>query len=231
VRKARTHLQLTAGDYERTRSGHLERRRREILRREATAVRQNGHVAEIGCGTGAFLRELAAQRPDLRLVGVDLEPKMIDYAQTQNAAPNLRFECADGRCVGTATEAPFDLAISIDVLHHVDDLQAFIAGVAGSLRDGGRWIVMEPNVHHPVVFLSQERMRRAGLGEDHFRPRRAERLFRAAGLRIAHRTYALFFPGWIERVPEWIAWPEPLLEGFRFLGGTVIYRLERQDGG
>jgi hypothetical protein len=45
---------------------------------------------------------------------------------------------------------------------------------------------------------------------------------------VRERRYALFFPGWLERVPAAIAWVEPLLERFRLLGASVVYRLVRR---
>jgi len=230
MRKARTHLEVTPAEYDRLRSGHLERRRREIVRDALKrVVPSGGRVLEIGCGTGSLLAELAADRPDVEFLGVDVESKMIEYARAHHAAPNVRFERADAAEVALGPEASYDLAVSVDVLHHVPGLRPLVMSVRRLLCPGGRWLAIEPNVFHPYVFLSQERMRRAGLGEDHFRPRIGERIFREAGLAIDERRYALFFPGWIERVPRPVAWIEPLLERFRLLGGSVVYRLERRS--
>jgi hypothetical protein len=108
----------------------------------------------------------------------------------------------------------------------VRDLEAFLAGLHSVLAPGARWLAIEPNVFHPYIFWSQERMRRAGLDEDHFRPWAVEPTLRHAGFAVADRRYAFLFPGWLEHVPPSLAWLEPL-ERFRFLGGSVVYGLER----
>jgi hypothetical protein len=113
------------------------------------------------------------------------------------------------------------------VLHHVPDLPPFLRGLYAALRRGATWLAIEPNIFHPYMFWSQERMRRARLGENHFRPWAVEPLFREAGFDVRERRYAFLFPGWLDRVPAAVAWLEPLLERFRFLGAGVTYRLER----
>jgi 2-polyprenyl-3-methyl-5-hydroxy-6-metoxy-1,4-benzoquinol methylase len=229
VRRAKTHFELTPAEYERSRRGHLERRRRDIVQRALRQVPEGGRVLELGSGTGSLLAELAARRPDVEFLGVDVEPKMVAYAEAHHAPPNVRFESADPAEASLGAGGTHDLAVSIDVLHHVTQLEPFVSAIARLLRPTGSWLAIEPNIWHPYVFLSQERMRRAGLGEDHFRPWRAERVFRGAALVVAEKRYALFFPGWLDRVPRRLARIEPPLERFRFLGGSVVYRLERRE--
>jgi SAM-dependent methyltransferase len=192
----------------------------------AGAVGPGGTVLEIGCGPGGLLAQLASERPELEFLGVDSEPRMIDHARSVYVGENVRYELAD-----FVAERPFVLAYfayGIDVLHHVHELPLFLEGVRHALRAGSTWLVIEPNVFHPYIFWSQGRMRRAGLDEDHFRPWKVEPLLQPAGFTIVERRYGFLFPGWLERVPRFLAWPEPLLERFRFLGGSVVYRLERR---
>lgn len=181
-------------------------------------------MLEIGCGPGGLLAELADERPDLEFVGVDVEPKMIEYATESHRRGNVHYELVD-----LAEERPpfaADFAFSIDLLHHVQALPPFIEGIRAVLAPGANWLVIEPNIFHPFIFWSQGRMKRAGLDEDHFRPRAGEQAFRAAGFTVTARRYAFLFPGWVERVPRALAWAEPALERFRLLGGSVVYLLE-----
>jgi cyclopropane fatty-acyl-phospholipid synthase-like methyltransferase len=190
------------------------------------AVTAGGTVLEIGCGPGGLLARLAADWPKLEFVGVDSDPRMIDHAQSIYVRENVHYELAD--FVGERPAVLADFAYGIDVLHHVHELPAFLEGVRQALRASGQWLAIEPNVFHPYVYWSQERMRRSGVDEDHFRPWKVEPLLQAAGFTIVERRYAFLFPGWLERVPRSVAWVEPLLERFRFLGGSVVYRLERR---
>jgi SAM-dependent methyltransferase len=222
----KTHFNLPAAEYELSRGGHLGRRRRELVAAELeTHVEPGATVLEIGCGPGGLLADLAAERPRVEFVGLDVEPKMIAYARDRHRRENLRFDLVD-----LASERPSfdaDFAYSIDVLHHVHDLLPFLAALHNALRRGATWLAIEPNVFHPYIFWSQGRMRRAGLDEDHFRPWRVEPQLRGAGFAVTDIRFAFLFPGWIERVPTAVAWLEPLLERFRLLGGSIVYRLER----
>src|SRR5262249_30067992 len=101
----------------------------------------------------------------------------------------------------------------------------FVHQVRDSMSAGAAWLVVEPNLLHPYVWLKQEHMRRSGVGEDHFRPRPAERAFVAAGLSIDTKRYAFLFPGWVDSLPPPLLLLEGRLERVPFLGGAVVYRL------
>lgn len=114
---------------------------------------------------------------------------------------------------------------SIDVLHHVHCLDEFFQAVARLLSPEGVWLAIEPNIFHPYIYYSQERMRRAGFDEDHFRPWVAEPLMRHAGFDIDSCTFASVFPGTIRYLPKILRRLERICENHRFLGGSVVYRL------
>jgi trans-aconitate methyltransferase len=222
----KTHFELSAAEYERSRGGHLGRRRHQVVERELEAhVTDGATVLEIGCGPGALLAEIAAAHPGLEFLGVDVEPRMIEHALEAHAGENVTYERIDLTEGRPSLEA--DFAFSIDLLHHVHDLPPFLEGVRSTVRPGAAWLAIEPNVFHPYIHWSQARMKRAGLDEDHFRPSAVEPLFRAAGFTVSARRYAFLFPGWIEHVPRVLTWIEPKLERFRLLGGSVLYLLER----
>ena len=87
------------------------------------------------------------------------------------------------------------------------------------------WTAIEPNSCNPYIWLHQERMRRAGLDEAHFRPEELERAAARHGLRVLERTTAFLVPGFVESVPRPVARVERRLEGVRWLGGSLVYRL------
>jgi trans-aconitate methyltransferase len=220
----KTHFNLSAADYEAFRTGHLEDRRRQLIE-DAIASRTapTRHVIELGCGPGKLLADLAGRRPEIAFTGVEIDPKMVEHARDRHRLLNVRYELADitrnelpGRC---------DLLFSIDVLHHVHDLPPFLTAVRRLLETGGTWVAVEPNIYHPYIYYSQERMRRAGFDEDHFRPWVFEPLARQAGFAVRSRGYRFLFPGWIRRVPAFLGPVERLCERARFLGGSVVYTL------
>jgi trans-aconitate methyltransferase len=219
-----SHFELTPEQYERSRLGHMQERRREIVAAVLAAyARPGGTIVELGCGPGALVASLAGSWPETRFVGLDVEPEMIGYAAAAHRAANLRFEVAD-----LARERPdliAEAAFSVDLVHHVHALEPFLANVRRLLVAGGRWVLMEPNVLHPYVLFTQERMRRKGLDEDHFRPRGFERALPAASLVVEARRTALLFPASVRRVPGALARVERTLERIPVLGGARVYVL------
>ena len=222
----RTHFNLSAAEYEAHREGAVEERRRRIVRREIDDLGGVTRAIELGCGPGRFLAELADDYPGTEFTGIDINAPMIEHAQRMHQRANLRYELRDVTDDGGRAGA--DFIFSIDVLHHVHRLAPFFQAVRRLLEPGGVWLTIEPNVYHPYIYYSQERMRRAGFDEDHFRPWVAEPLMAQAGFAIASRTYASVFPGAIRSLPQPLGWLEQRCENWRFLGGSVVYRLVAQ---
>jgi ubiquinone/menaquinone biosynthesis C-methylase UbiE len=96
-------------------------------------------VLEIGCGTGAITRALAAWPRVGEVVGVDPSPYLIDTAWSLNSGlPNLVFEVGDGKAL-SFKEASCDVVILHTVLTHVPEPEAVLAEAHRTLRPGG-WL-------------------------------------------------------------------------------------------
>ncbi len=220
----KTHFNLAPSEYEAVRSGHMERRRRELveeaLRSRLHATRR---VLEVGFGSGKLLADLAQQFPQVQFLGTEVAFDMARYAQHQHAQPNVTYlvSSLDGINPGFWC----DLVYSIDVIHHVHEPGPLFRAIRSRLRTGGAWLIVEPHIYHPYIFLQQERMRRAGLDEDHFRPWALEPLFQQAGFRIASRNSVFLFPGCVQHMHPLLARLERLFERVPFLGGSIVYLL------
>lgn len=221
----KTHFNVSPEEYERMRGGHQGARRLDFLARELERGNAPRIVVEIGFGTGRFLAALADRHPQAAFYGVEVDEGMVAHARATHARANVHFLRGLLGDLPAAVRGACDFAYSVDVIHHVHDHPAFFAEVRALLRDGGRWAAIEPNVYHPYILLSQERMKRAGFDEDHFRPWRLEPLLGAAGFRIERRGYMLLFPAFVRRVPAALAAAERALERFRLLAGSVTYVL------
>ena len=90
---------------------------------------------------------------------------------------------------------------------------------------GRPWTAIEPNSRNPYIWLHQERMRRAGLDEHHFRAGEFETGVGAHGLRVRRASTAFVVPGAFVR-PAARRAAGAALERVRWLGGSVVYRLE-----
>lgn len=92
------------------------------------------NVLEVGCGTGALTRQLAARAG--HVLGLDLAPEMILAAQERSAgAANIRHEVVDV----LAWDWPvghFDAILSVAALHHLP-LPAILPKMRDALKPGG----------------------------------------------------------------------------------------------
>ena len=96
----------------------------------ARMVRQNGTVLDLGCGSGRYLRHLAAVRPDLRIIGLDLSRPMLDAGRQLVLDEGLadRIELRQGDMTDFASAIPerVDLVSSVYSLHHLPDTAALL---------------------------------------------------------------------------------------------------------
>ena len=94
-------------------------------------------VVDIGSGTGLLSRMLADRVGTIVLV--DTSPGMTGVAADQIAASGLSTLSAV--CLDITTDAPpgapFDLAMSLLMLHHVRDVEGFLESVLCHLEPGG----------------------------------------------------------------------------------------------
>jgi SAM-dependent methyltransferase len=102
---------------------------------------------EIGCGTGAVLRELAASRPWERLVGSELHPAGLVHAR-RRVPSEAEFVQMDARDI-PAVEI-FDLTGAFDVIEHIADDEKVLRGLRAATRTGGGTIIAVPQ--HPWLW-------------------------------------------------------------------------------
>lgn len=127
---------------------------RELMAR--LQLRGDECVLDVGCGDGKVTAEMARALPHGSVVGTDVSPEMIAFAQKKFPAPenqNLTFQVMDAREIRFAGQ--FDLVFSNAALHWVDDHPAFLRGAAAALKPAGRLIVScggKGNAHE--VFLA-----------------------------------------------------------------------------
>ena len=88
-------------------------------------------VIDAGCGKGQFLDYLRQQRPNLRLVGVDLSRN-----ENRNG---IEFYCGDALDFKLGT---FDAIVSLATIEHVPDIAEFARRVRAMCNPGGVAVVM-----------------------------------------------------------------------------------------
>jgi 2-polyprenyl-3-methyl-5-hydroxy-6-metoxy-1,4-benzoquinol methylase len=60
-------------------------------------TKEQASILDIACGPGNITQYLLSKRPDFKILGIDLAPKMIELAKQNN--PEANFKILDGRSI------------------------------------------------------------------------------------------------------------------------------------
>ena len=102
-------------------------------------------IVDAGCGPGVFAFELAKRHPQAQVLGIELEPDLVERANAiaeRARLTNCRFEKGD--VTQLDFEAKFDLVVSVDNLEHVEDDVTAMKTLLRALRPGGTLAVHVP---------------------------------------------------------------------------------------
>jgi 2-polyprenyl-6-hydroxyphenyl methylase/3-demethylubiquinone-9 3-methyltransferase len=97
---------------------------------------------DVGCGAGLLAEPLA--RLGAAVTGIDAAPESIAVARAHAQGQGLAIDYRAGGIEALAGER-FDLVVSMEVIEHVADPGAFVAGLAGALAEDGLLILSTPN--------------------------------------------------------------------------------------
>jgi ubiquinone/menaquinone biosynthesis C-methylase UbiE len=107
------------------------------------ALPDHAEVLEVGCGTGAVSRTLAAWPGVARVVGVDPAPVFVGRARSLAAAvSNVSFVEGDGRALAFDA-ARFDLVVLHTTMCHVPGPERLVAEARRVLRSDGQIAVFD----------------------------------------------------------------------------------------
>ena len=157
---------------------------------DAAALRPlNGKSAlDIGCGAGLLCEPLARMGADV--TGVDAAPENIAAAKAHAVQSGLSIQYEAGDFLGLNLPQ-FDLVTSLEVVEHVADPAAFIAGLAARLKPDGLMIISTPNrtaASRLLMVEGAERLGQIPRGTHHWdqfiTPDEMQGLLGAAGLEV-----------------------------------------------
>jgi ubiquinone/menaquinone biosynthesis C-methylase UbiE len=117
--------------------------REALLRHPGGAAR--GRLLDIGCGTGAFLREVKRNYPRLSVTGLDLSAPYLTFAN-RRLADWSRVELVEGAAEAVPfDEAEFDIVTMIYLLHELPPRtrRAVIEEIRRVLKPGGTLILVD----------------------------------------------------------------------------------------
>lgn len=136
-------------------------------------------MLEVGCGTGFVLAALRAAFPNIELAGSELFAEGLEIARSR--VPDVELFTMD--ITAPAATKQWDVVGAFDVLEHIDDDDAALAGMRELLSARGGIVLLVPQ--HPRLWSDADefahhrrRYTRAGLR------RKVER----AGLRVVAST-------------------------------------------
>jgi 2-polyprenyl-3-methyl-5-hydroxy-6-metoxy-1,4-benzoquinol methylase len=131
--------------------------RRRMLDEIGQYLPRSGQVLDIGCGFGLFSLYFAAQRPELRIRGIDLSPRRIALAQQAAARlglGNVQYEVGDAG--EFRSSGGIQGAYMIDLVHHLprEAVPRLLTPIAESLEPGARLVIkdIEPSPMHKLAY-------------------------------------------------------------------------------
>jgi SAM-dependent methyltransferase len=116
-------------------------------------------VADIGSGTGYFAARLAHFVPKGRVYGVDIEPDMVKYLRERAKREGLaNLIPIAGRPDDANLPDKVDLALVVDVYHHISDRESYFRKLRGSLRPGAHLAIIDFRQDSPSGPPKRERI-------------------------------------------------------------------------
>jgi ubiquinone/menaquinone biosynthesis C-methylase UbiE len=133
-------------------------------------LKPGDNVADIGSGTGAFSLPFAkAVAPSGKVYAVDIDPGLLDYiaqkAKKENVGniQTVKGEFSDPKL----PNHDVDLAFFHDVLHHIQNRQAYLKALGTYIKPTGRIALIEmnrddpktPHRNSPEMLLSKDEVK------------------------------------------------------------------------
>jgi predicted methyltransferase len=118
---------------------------------QALALKPDAVIADIGAGTGYFAARLAHMTPKGRVYAVDSEPAMVKHLAERAKREGLNnLVPLPAKPNDPALPEKVDLAMFVDVYHHIESRERYFRQLAGSLKPDGRVAVIDFRMDSPV---------------------------------------------------------------------------------
>jgi SAM-dependent methyltransferase len=192
-------------------------------------------VADVGCGNGVYLTELARRTHTGPVLGLDLSPGMLTAARARTRTAGPVPGTADARPLAAGSQVPVaglvradaaaiplpddacDVALAPHMLYHLPEPAAGVRELRRIVRPGGRALVVLNGEDHLRELRDLVDVALAGLGWPLAGPR--ERVSLETGEQLLAASFDTVtrydFPAWLE-VPD----PEPVIDYVRSMRVT-----------
>jgi len=105
-------------------------------------LNSNDYVLDLGFGEGYGTAHLADNCKEI--IGVDVEDKVVAYANKRYQKDNCHFIKYDGNIL-PFDDNSFDVITSFQVIEHIENEPAYVSEIYRVLKPGGRAILTTPN--------------------------------------------------------------------------------------
>jgi ubiquinone/menaquinone biosynthesis C-methylase UbiE len=162
---------------------------------------EGARVLDLGCGMGIFCR-YCMERGAQSVFGVDISPRILEYARTHHAVPGVEYRAAPAEGV-TFERGAFDLVVSSYCLNFVEDYGAMLTKIFRWLSPGGTLVA---SFDHPLItakrapgqWARDETGREHWLVNDYLEEGRRVRVMFAAQVVKYHRRVSTLINGLLD---------------------------------
>jgi SAM-dependent methyltransferase len=133
---------------------------------QALGIGKGMDVVDLGCGDGYFTAAIARRVGSGHVVGLDLDPVMIEQAQAAcEGAANCDWLLGDAMELSRLLGAAVDYVLIANTFHGVPDGTALAREVAAALKPNGRFAIVNwhPLPREQTTVLGQPRGPRTGM--------------------------------------------------------------------
>jgi SAM-dependent methyltransferase len=117
-------------------------------------------VVDLGCGPGYFTAAIARQAAPGRVIGLDLDPAMLEQANTVcEAMMNCAWRLGDAMELPQLIPAPVDYVLIANTFHGAPDKTALAREVAAALKPNGHFAIVNwyPKPREETTVLDKPR--------------------------------------------------------------------------
>ena len=112
----------------------------------AARLAAGGVVADVGCGSGLALVEMARAFPNSRFHGYDTSKHALERAvANRNAAGVNNIELHDPTVEPLPSDASVDLVTTFDCLHDMTHPEIAVAAIGKAIKPDGFWLIADIN--------------------------------------------------------------------------------------